>query len=190
MKLPVRIWAAAVLLVLLLGGLVIRETRARAAGVEVRLPMEAVDPRALLTGQYVSLQLTQALEPGKPCPPGAVGANSPGWIALTPSPSGDRVSGFAPTRAQAARLGPVTLKGKLFCWSSRAGEDRPGGVTLDIGVRRFHADQRQAQALDKALQERRTGEASAFAVVSVGGDGTPRLKGVIVNGRRTDLSWR
>lgn len=189
MSLRLRIGAAALLLVGLLVGLVVRETAARAAGREVRLPMEAVDPRELLTGHYIDLQLTQAIPPGQSCPPGTEAVrNDPGWIALSPSPTGDRVSGFAATRPAAARLGQVTVKGRLFCYVGAS--DSPGRLTLDIGVRRFHADQRQAEAFDKALAERRRGEPpSAFAIVSVGADGTPRLKGVIIAGQRADLTW-
>ena len=70
--------------------------------------------------------------------------------------------------------------------------DREGNaVTLDIGVDRFHADQDEAERIERALRARRAdGSApSAFAVVSVGADGRARLKGVIVDGRRTDLTW-
>lgn len=189
MSLRLRIGAAALLLAGLLVGLVVRETAARAAGREVKLPMEAVDPRDLLTGHYIDLQLTQAIAPGQPCPPGTEAVrNEPGWIAVGPTPTGDRVSGFAPTREAATRLGPVVMKGRLFCYVGAS--DSPGRLSLDIGVRRFHADQAQSEAFDKALAERRRGEPpTAFAVVSVGADGTPRLKGVIIAGRRADLTW-
>ena len=63
-------------------------------------------------------------------------------------------------------------------------------VTLDIGVDRFHAGQDQAQAMEQVLRGRRDpGAAPAFAVVSVGHDGRARLKGVILDGKRTDLDW-
>jgi hypothetical protein len=188
MSLAIRIWAAALLLTLLLVGLVVRETQARAAGREVRLAMQTVDPRDLLTGHYVELQLTEALPPGQACPPGLADApNRPGWLALTPGPQFTRVSGFAATRAEAARLGPVVMRGKAYCYAAPERNDTAGSVTLDIGVRRFHADQAQAESLAKGLAERRRGDATAFAVVSVGEDGKARLKGVIVGGRRADL---
>ena len=190
MTLPIRIWAATLLLAVALTGLVIRETQARAAGREVRLPMQAVDPRNILSGHYVDLQLTQVLEAGKSCPPGAEASrNVAGWIAVTPAPDRDHITGFAATRADAARLGPVVMKGKLYCWSVEAGEGRDGGMTLDVGVRRFHADQKQAEALARALADRKVGDPADYAIVSVGSDGRPRLKGVIVGGRRADLTW-
>ena len=190
MTLQVRIWAAALLMSALLAGLVVRETQARNAGREVRLAMQTVDPRELLTGHYVALQLSEAVEPGKACPPGLLGAqNRPGWIAVTPGPAFDRVTGFADTRAAASRLGPIVMRGKAWCWAAPERES-PGSLTVDIGVRRFHASQDQAESLATALSKREPGQATAFAIVSVGQDGKARLKGVIVGGHRADLNWR
>lgn len=188
--LTLRIMGAALVLIALLIGLVLRENQARDAGREVRLPMEAVDPRELLTGHYVALRLTQLQAPGQACPPGSEAVMvKPGWIALTPGPTGDRVTGVGPDRASAAKLGPVQLRGKVNCWGgSREPTDR-ARLDLDIGVRRFHADQAQSEGFDKALSNRKVGEATAWAVVSVGEDGKARLKGVIIGGRRADLNW-
>jgi hypothetical protein len=187
--LTLRILGVAAVLVGLLVALVVRETQARDAGREVWLPMELVDPRDLLTGHYVALQLVQSLPTGQRCPPGTDRAMSRGWIALAPGPKGARVAGFAVSRPGAAPFGPVLLKGRVDCSAAVVGEDRPGRISLDIGVDRFHADQQQAEALDKALRERKTGDDSAYAVISVGEDGKGRLKGVIVAGHRADLSW-
>ncbi len=60
---------------------------------------------------------------------------------------------------------------------------------MDIGIRRFHASQEEAEAFDKALLNRKVGEVSAWAIVSVGEDGRGRLKGVIVGDHRADLTW-
>ena len=74
MKIPVapRILLAAGLCVAGLIGLVVREGLARAGGQDVRLAMEAVDPRSLLHGHYALPNLTQRLEPAAPrrAPPG------------------------------------------------------------------------------------------------------------------------
>jgi hypothetical protein len=188
--LPQRILAAAVLLALVLAGLVIHESRARAAGQEVRLPMEAVDPRSLLGGHYVALQLTQAMAAGQPCPPGLPQGPRPGWIALVRTPTGERVGGGGATRAEALTHGVIALKGRADCYAAPASGEFPGRITLKIGVDRFHADQKQAQALDAALRGRTPNAPDqAFAVVSVGQDGKARLKGVIVGGQRADLTW-
>jgi hypothetical protein len=190
-SLPLRIAAAAAVLVLLLVGVVLRENGARAAGREVLLPMEAVDPRDLLTGHYVALRLTQQLPLGLPCPKDATSFESGRWIGLKPVDGHYRYTGVGATR-QAALAGgaEVAVRGGVYCSRMAFGNGDADVVTLDIGVDRFHADQDEAQAIDKALAQRRPGEApSAFAVVSVGQDGRARLKGVIVGGKRTDLTW-
>lgn len=191
--LPLRILGACLLLAVALVALVIAEDRARAAGREVTIAMEAVDPRDLLTGHYVALQLVQTLPPGAPCPPDLPVPGKMGWIALSPGAAGDRVTGGGATRAEALRHGPVVLRGQAGCDApppATEGEARPAAVRLELGVNRFHTDQAEAEAMDKALSARRPGaRATAFAVISAGEDGRGRLKGVILNGRRTDLTW-
>jgi hypothetical protein len=188
-SLTMRILGAALLLAALLVALVVRETQARASGREVRLPMEAVDPRELLTGHYVALRLTQLQAAGQPCPPGSGTMLKPGWIAVTPGPAGDRVTGAGPDRATAAKFGPIQMRGAARCWGDPRDPTDRASVAIDIGVKRFHADQRQSEAFDKALRDRKVGEATAWAIVTVGGDGRARLKGVIIGGHRADLTW-
>ncbi|HEX2561553.1 GDYXXLXY domain-containing protein [Phenylobacterium sp.] len=180
--LPIRILGAAALLIAALVALVVYEGQARASGREVRLAMEAFDPRSLLTGHYAALQLADALPAGARCPDGG----DEGWIALRPEGSVHRLAGVAKTREGALKLGPVAVRGTASCIGGGAEEAQR--VVLDIGVDRLHADQTEAEALEAAL---RAGpdRPEALAVVSVGRDGRARLKGVIVGGRRTDLDW-
>lgn len=184
MSLPLRILAAAGLLIVLLIALVVAEDRARARGREVVLPMEAVDPRNLLTGHYVDLRLTQRL--AGDCPRNLPNPASPGWLALRKEAGRHVLTGGAATRAQALKLGEVAVRGHAYCTRVPEGE----AVTLDIGVDRFHADQDEAQAMEAQLRARPGGQPlPAFVVVSVGEDGRARLKGVILDGKRTDLTW-
>ena len=189
-SLPLRIAAAVAVLVLLLVGVVLRENGARAAGREVLLPMEAVDPRDLLTGHYVALRLSQQLALGQSCPRERTSFEEGGWIGLKPAGGHYRFVGVGASR-QAALAGGAQLavRGGVYCSRTAFGDAEADVVTLDIGVDRFHADQDEAQAIETALRQRRQGEAPAFAVVSVGDDGRARLKGVIVGGKRTDLTW-
>ncbi|KRB50544.1 GDYXXLXY domain-containing protein [Phenylobacterium sp. Root700] len=192
-RLPLRILGAGLLLVAVLVGLVIFESRARTAGREVVLAMEAVDPRSLLTGHYVSLRLTQGLPTGQRCPPRTQPISEGGWLALRATGGQHRFVGAAPTREAAKAFGgDVLVKGGVYCSRMAIGDAGANAeaVTLDIGVDRFHAAQAEAEAMEKVLQ-RRVGDdaAPAFAVVSVGDDGRARLKGVILDGKRTDLSW-
>jgi hypothetical protein len=153
--------------------------------------MEGVDPRGLLTGAYVRLELRESLPLNAPCPPGTR-AEAPrtdeggprGWLALRQAGSVWRVAGAAPDRAQARRLGSVVVRGSAACL--QAG----GFIDLDIGIRRFHATQTEAQAMEALLARRGSSRsADAYALVSVGGDGRARLNGVRIEGRRVELSW-
>ena len=187
---PWRIVGAAGLLMLALTGLVAWEGRARATGREVALPMAAVDPRILLIGRGVPLELYQTLPEGLPCPPGTE-AGAPAapfeerrraWVALTRAEDGWRVSGQAPRRAEAVRLGQVVVRGTASCFGR-------GRIELDVGVPRFHADRSEAAAIGRALIGGQAGGQRAYALVSVGPDGRARLNGVEVNGRRVRLEW-
>lgn len=205
--LVLRIGLVAALLILALVGLLVREDRARAAGQEVRLAMEAVDPRSLLSGHYAALQLTEALPPGQDCPPDleAHYGGDESWVALSPTPDGHhRVTGAGASPEAALRHGPLAVRGDAHCRQAFAEpppvpEDgaplegdrlRETFVTLDVGVDRFYADQDEAVALEESLREAgQPGGPAAFAIVSIGQDGRARLKGVEVDGTRADLNW-
>lgn len=191
---PARILAAAVLLTLALVGLVVREGMARAQGQEVRLAMAGYDPRSLLSGHYVQFQLRSELPAGTLCPPGSNDfAQASQWVALRRAGDHHVPSGAAASRAGAARLGDLVVRGRLFCDGPEAGpsarREGPTSVSIDLGVDRAHFEQRQAEALEAALRARGDDPAPAFAVVSIGRDGRARLKGLIVGGRRSDLDW-
>lgn len=163
--------------------LVAWEGRARAEGAEVRMVMEAVDPRNLLTGHYAALQLRDPLPEGLPCPPLLEDANGRSWIVLRRAADRHTVAAAFPTRGEAERFGRgVVVRGRVVCQAD--------AVLTDLGVERLHADQAQAEAIERTLRTRASEpEPAAYAVLSVGRDGRARLKGVIVNGRRIDLGW-
>jgi hypothetical protein len=185
-SLPFRILAAGLLLTAALVALVVHEAQARARGQEVRLAMEAFDPRSLLTGHYAALQITDALPAGDRCPVGP----KDDWLALRPEGAVHRLAGAAASREAALKLGPVAVRGTVACLGGAGGDDpaAPERVRLDIGVDRLHADQEEAEALEAALRAR-PDRPEALAVVSIGRDGRARLKGVVVGGRRTELDW-
>lgn len=189
--LPIRILAVAGVLALMLVGLVFAENRARDAGQEVKLAMEAVDPRNLLTGHYIDLDLTQRMPPGQPCPTNLVNHGRDGWLAL--KPSGDRhvLVGGGDTREAARKFGEIVVKGNAWCrgLGDVDGQEQ-AAVSLEIGVDRFHAAQVDAERMERDLRVRGVGQpAQAFAIVSVGQDGRARLKAVVIEGKRMDLDW-
>lgn len=187
--LPVRILAAASVLALGLVGLVVREGMARDGGQEVVLPITGYDPRELLTGHYVRFQFRSEYPPGAPCPPGQGGYLRRGnaWVALTRRGDHHEATGAALSRAGALKLGEIAVRGDLDCLARGAPETT--WVILRLGPERLHADQEQAEAIQKIMLTTRDGPATGYAVVSVGADGKARLKGVSAGGRRVELDW-
>lgn len=172
-------------------GLVISEGGARQSGVEILLPIEAVDPRALLSGHYVIVAPTQRLNPPEECPPGA---ETPKWVALRHEGRVHVVVGGAASREGAQRIAPLAVRGAFTCSPPVAAtpesEAFPGWVRLELGVERFHIRQAEAQRIDEILRAQTPDtETRAFAIVSVGRDGHARLKGLEIDGERLELSW-
>ncbi len=191
-----RILAVAGLCAAALIGLVITEGLARSGGQEITLPMEAVDPRALLSGHFVALNFTQRLETNEICPPNVATApdNDLDWVALRPQNDVYVAAAAALSRDQAEQLGPVTVKGRFTCSAPTpaqpGAEAAPGWLTLDVGVDRFYINQTDAMRIERVLREQRPGQdARAFAILSVGRDGRARLKALLIDGERLDLSW-
>lgn len=186
---PVRIVVVAVLLALALAGLVAREGMARAAGREVVLAITGFDPRSLLTGHYVRFQFRSEYPGGTPCPPGAGGySRRPGaWVALKREGDHHAAAGVGLSREAAAKLGDLVVRGDIDCLSRTPPETT--WVELNLGLDRLHADQAEAEAIQKVLVARRDAPGAAYAVVSIGNDGKARLKGLVVAGRRTNLDW-
>lgn len=166
-------------------GLVVNEGLARQGGQEVLLPMEAVDPRSLLSGHYVLLNLAQRLEPGESCPTGG----DLEWIALRQAGDVYVAAGGAESREQAQLLG-LPVKGQFVCIEPRAAaagtEAMQGSVTLQLGIDRFHIAQTEALRIEDTLRDQSRDD---FAIVSVGRDGRGRLVGLIVDGERLELNW-
>jgi hypothetical protein len=187
---PVRILAVAGLCTVALIGLVINEGLAREGGQEITLPMEAVDPRSLLAGHYVQLNFTDRLEAGETCP-----ANGDWeWVGLRREGDIHVAAGGALSREEAQLIGSLPVKGAFTCTpptpASAGVEATPGWLTLDLGVDRFHINQTDATRIERVLRQQQPDEQTrAFAVLSVGRDGRARLKGLVIDGERLELSW-
>lgn len=204
---PLRILIVAALCALGLVGLVVRESMARAAGTEVLLAMEAVDPRALLSGHYVIVGLQTIAPPGA-CSALDAGPADGEWLALTPSGPETRVPRppgmlfYTPisrhnSRADAQRTGQLAVRGQANCTETTMG----GGNSLENfpvsivrtnleGLDRFHINQADAERIDRILRAQTPGgQVHAFAIISIGQDGRARLKGLMIDGQRLELSW-
>ena len=192
----IRILAVAVLSVAALIGLVVHEGLARDAGTEVVMPMQPVDPQSLLSGHYVAISLQEQLGPGQACPPGAqtgilpnfdASMRRPRWVALAQAGAHARVAGVADTQARARRFGSLTAPGDAYCVASVP--DAPGYVATWLGVDRFHLDQAEAQRVAAAMSPTSDQPAPVAAILSIGGDGRARMKGVIVGTQRIAPNW-
>jgi hypothetical protein len=187
---PPRILAVAAICAASLIGLVISEGYAREGGQEITLPMAAVDPRSLLQGHYVQLNFTDRLEPTEVCPE----SGDWDWVALRREGDIYVAAGGALSREEAQRVGPLPVKGTFTCSpptpASEGVEPMPGWLTLDLGVDRFHVNQADAMRIERVLREQRADqETSAFAILSVGRDGRARLRALLIDGERFELSW-
>lgn len=173
---------------LALVGLVVREGAARSGGLEMMLPMEAVDPRNLLSGHYVDINLTQRLAPEASCPQGAAESK---WLALQPMDDVYTLAGAASSRDEAQQVAAVPVRGSFECWEGPGVEGAPAQtfVRLHLGVDRFHINQADALRIERVLREQQPGETRARAIISVGRDGRARLKGLMIDGERLDLDW-
>lgn len=194
MSAPIRILIVAALCIAGLIGLVVRETMARDAGREVLLPMEAVDPRALLQGHYVIVDIRDRLEADEQCPPSTISGE--GWIALAPGDPAYRVVGAAriPEEAATGAPGEVLVRGDFYCQAPMPEQvdvpAQPGWVTIGINTDRFYVDQSGAQRIERVLRDQTLDTPGrVYAIVSIGEDGRARLKGLQVDGERLELSW-
>jgi uncharacterized membrane-anchored protein len=204
LKVPLRILIVAALCVTALVSLVVRESMARAAGTEVLLAMEAVDPRALLSGHYVIIGLAETLPEGQACPPGTaenrvVAPNELllarwAWVALRPNGNRHSLAGVADTEGNALALAPIAAMGTAWCApptpAAEGAAGTPANVRLDLGISRFHINQTDAERIDRLLRAQTSGETQRiYAIVSIGQDGRARMKGLQVDGERLELSW-
>ncbi|MDX2275912.1 MAG: GDYXXLXY domain-containing protein [Hyphomonadaceae bacterium] len=172
--------------------MVVRESAARASGTEILLAMEAVDPRALLQGHYVSIALRETRE--APCPPTTAGPGAEGWVALQAGEGGvyHAVQG-AGIPEEAETPGALLVRGGIDCLdnydANGAPTNEPVVVGLDLGINAFYIAQDEALRIERILFEQNVGETRAYAIISVGRDHRARLKGLLVDGERLELNW-
>jgi hypothetical protein len=179
-------------------GLVVREGQARASETEALFAMEAVDPRALLSGHYVIVNLQRLLPKGRACAPVAEQVAQSdqwppkGWLAINVVNGRGEVAGVAPNREDALKSAPLAVRGAYRCEGAAPEvEDARAREFIDLGVDRFHINQTEAMRIERILRDQTPGqEARAFAIISIGKDGRARIKGVEIDGQRLELTWR
>ena len=142
---PVRLGAACLLQLCLLGGVLWPQLSARVAGDEYRLAVEPVDPIDPFRGAYVTLDYP-SLQPADD----VAQAGGTVYVPLMPVPDRDLWEGGRPTR-RAPASGPY-----LRC---------EAGWRLRCGIESLFASQDEALALERQLSS------GAVAVVRVDGRG-------------------
>lgn len=193
-----RILIVAALCVAVLVGMIAREASARVGAVEIVLPMAAVDPRSVLSGHYVIVDLREVIPVGGTCedaapevewlalgPNGETIADAPIYSLLSSAPERDAL----PTIAQA-----LPVRGTFSCRApTRGGEDtvpQPGWLRYDLGVERYYTNQAEAMRIQGVMGAQQVGDDTrVYAIIVVGRDGRARISGLIVDGARIDLGW-
>lgn len=191
-----RILGVAAVSILALIVLVVHEGTARDAGTEIVMPMQPVDPQALLSGHYVLVGLSEQLAEGQACPPGAeTGAlptfdpslRKPRWVALAPGGGHTRVAGAADTQAAAKRFSALTAPGDAYCVPNVP--ETTGFVATWLGVDRFYLSQADAQRVAIAMSPTAEAPIPVSAIISIGPDSRARMKGVMVGTQRIAPGW-
>lgn len=209
---PMRILIVAGVCALALIGLVVRESYERSrpateSSRDIDIQMQAIDPRALLAGHYVIINLVSeaaATDSETPCA-AYDGSDRDGWVALAymgpeyvaPPPPGTPFP-YAPVGIAATREAAETIisesgftglaaRGSVICSASPVDPaSAPSSHRLTLttqlpGIERFYANQDQAERIDAMLRAPES-EARVYAIVNIGRDGRARLKGLNVNG--------
>ncbi len=189
---PIRILIVAALCVLMLIGFVVREGMARASGAEVVMAMAGVDPRSILSGNYVAVSLSERLTPpGQHCP--ATNAADT-WLALSSEGGLAHVTGSGATRQEALQHGSVAVRGSVNCAEPTPETSEVsamnGSLNTDLGINRVYLSLADANRVTDLLRHADPdAEAPVDAILSIGDDGRARLKGLMVKGQRMELTW-
>ena len=222
LKASLRIMIVAAVCVLALIGIVVREGYERsrppsATSRDISLPMQTIDPRSLLSGHYVIINLqTTTVVPGDvdPCASFAAVADNTSWVALAyagaetlvpaqggaPPPYGpvgaasSRDAAMAIASQSGRSRAGLAARGTAFCSEfvdQGVGPQRHASVQMRLlGVERFYASQRVAERIDALLRTQSAdNEPQVFAILNVGRDGRARLKGLRVNREVIELNW-
>lgn len=161
-------------------------------GQEVLVPARGYDPRAILLGHYVSLrpdtsrdvtgelaeQIRDEFEPGE--------YNSRSemvWVTLDTGSPDWTITSISQTRPETDSLAMyVDLR---FDRNDENSDTLTYNVTPDMNIDRYYANQKQALEIEDKLRD---GD-EILLIVSIGKDGTPRLKGLQIDGEREIMSW-
>ena len=159
----------------------------RTTGDEIVLRTRPVDPRDLLRGAYVRLdyEIERVHLPDLPTPADPADWKEGDTLFLTLRSDGVAWRPVALGRQRRIiDQGDVALRAKYqrredFADVTAPGKNMPVDILLDIGVEHYYADEKEALNLERDARE-----TPLDVILSVGGDGTPVIKGLVVNGEK------
>jgi hypothetical protein len=184
----------AVMAAVLIGSAAAHQARL-AAGRDILVNSEAVDPRALLTGHFARLALQPAAIDVPAAATSALKPNARAFVTLEPAgaPGDWRATAIS---AQKPQTGPGAIAVAVRVTSILPQEPESSGmarVDFAWGPDRIYLDQTEALAVEDAA--RRTDNASTGAaprvraILSLADDGGTLIKGVEIDGRRIETRW-
>ena len=163
-------------------------------GKEISITARGYDPRALLLGHYVRLQpdLSGTLSTEASARVSeAFDMSDQGyrhetaWLSLTRSEDGWTIEDVSKDRpAGEMSADTALLYTPLSLSRDRAGEGNLG-VEAHLDIDRFYASEAEAKDLEDKLRD----GADVKLLLSIADNGQARLKGVSVDGVRTEISW-
>ncbi len=154
-----------------------------ANGREVVLEVIPVDPRSLFRGDYVILgyQLSRLeLPPGADLPKRgtdyyAIVQKAPEQVGQSPN---WQVVGGSSKPPQDVKPDQAVIKGRVE-YSSRATATAPATVDVHYGIESFFVPEGTGRELEKMVGDRKLS-----ALIAVGDDGKPAIKGLLSEGKR------
>ena len=166
-----------------------------AAGRDILVNSQAVDPRALLTGHFARLALQPAAIDAPAAATSALKPNARAFVTLEPAgaPGDWRATAISSERPQTA-AGAIVVAVRVTSVMSQ--ESSTGGmarVDFAWGPDRIYLDQTEALAVEEAARrtvDAPTGAAPRVrAILSLADDGGTLIKGVEIDGRRIETRW-
>lgn len=181
-----RVLLLLVLSTVFLIAMAVNEQIRRSTGAEIVLRTRPVDPRDLLRGAYVALayEVERVNLRDLPTPADPTGWREGDTLYMALRKDMDVWKPVALSRERPPlEAGDVLLRTKYvrredFADQTAPGQNMPVDILVDIGVDHYYADEKTALQLEKDAREQ-----PLDLILSVGGDGKPVIKGMMINGQ-------
>jgi uncharacterized membrane-anchored protein len=158
----------------------------RSTGAEIVLRTRPVDPRDLLRGAYVALayEAERVHLPDLPTQsdPSAWRAGDTLFLAMHKENDAWKPVALSAERPALAAgdvlLRAIYVRREDYADVTAPGQNMPVDILLDFGIDHYYADEKTAKQLEADAREQ-----PLDVILSVGGDGKPVIKGLMINGQ-------